>query len=99
MSSSTLPKIDESFDAAAWLAQLGDIGDEAARRAFFDQAPQAWELAPVLHAEVLRLAYADVERAARFTQAVEWLAGSREQDDASQAFALRCRGHVCFARG
>ena len=99
MSSTTLPKIDESFDAEAWLAQLGEIGDEAARRAFFDQAPQSSELAPALHAEVLRFAYADVERAARFTQAVEWLAAVRKPDDTSQAFALRCRGHVCFARG
>jgi tetratricopeptide (TPR) repeat protein len=98
MAASTLPKTEAQWDMAQWIARLGDLENESVRREFFDQTPLTLDLAPALHAEVLRFAYADIERAARFAQAAGWLAGIKA-DDSSRAFYFRCRGHVHFARG
>ena len=98
MAAPTLPESEARLDAAAWIVRLGDLDDEAARRQLVQHAPAVPGLSPALHAEVLRLAYVDVERAARFAQASEWLAGE-SGDDVTKAYGFRCRGHVQFARG
>ncbi len=98
MAAPTLPESEARMDAAAWIARLGDLDDEAARRQLVQHAPPMPGLSSALHAEVLRLAYVDVERAARFAQASEWLAGE-SGDDLATAYSFRCRGHVHFARG
>jgi len=98
MPASTLPRPESRLDAARWIARLGELEDEAARREFFLDAPPPPDLAAALHAEVLRLAYVDLERAARLAQAAGWLAGLL-RDETTRAFSLRCRGHVHFARG
>jgi len=97
MPASTLPEAAQAA-TSEWIARLGDLEDETARRELLLQAPAAADLPGALHGEVLRLAYVDLVRASRFAQAAEWLADAK-QDDASRAFALRCRGHVHFARG
>ncbi len=50
-----------------------------------------------LYAEVLQLAYKDLEGAERLAQAAEWLA-DRLGDRVSRAAGLRCAGHLHFAR-
>ena len=94
----TLPKFEARLDAADWIARFGDVEDAAARRDLVFNAPLALDLGPALHAEVLRLAYVDVERAARFAEAAQWRA-EIANNDAAQAYSFRCRGHVHFARG
>jgi tetratricopeptide (TPR) repeat protein len=98
MAAPTLPTSETGREAAEWIARFGDLADEAARRESIGSAPPALDLAPALHAEVLRLAYADVERAARFAEAAGWLA-EIASTDAAKAYSFRCRGHVHFARG
>ncbi len=97
MSASTLPRPEARLDTAEWIARLGSLEDESARRQFFSHTPLPSDLSQALHAEVLRLAYVDLDRASRLAQAAEWLAVVGGTDAA--AFAFRCRGHVNFARG
>src|SRR5579862_5488950 len=98
MAASTLPKSEVLLHAREWIAGIGDLEDESDRREFFGQDPETEDLAALIHSEVLRFAYADVERAGRLAQASGWLARVRA-DDTSRAFHLRCQGHVHFARG
>ncbi len=88
------------FDIPAWIAQLAEIETEERRRELFLSAPDSHNLrvAEQFHAEVLRLAYVDLDRAARLAQAAGWLAELLD-DDAARALAVRCRGHMFFARG
>ncbi len=90
----------ELEDSAAWIAQLGDLIEEKTRRDFFSSDPRAHDLrtAERLHAEVLRLAYVDLQRAERLAQATGWLADVLN-DESARAFSLRSRGHVYFAQG
>jgi tetratricopeptide (TPR) repeat protein len=90
----------ELEDSAAWIARLGDLAQEDARREFFSSVPQAHHLATAeqLHTEVLRLAYVDLKRAERLAEATEWLADVLH-NPAARAFSLRSRGHVFFAQG
>ncbi|HMD49325.1 MAG TPA: hypothetical protein VKG79_09515, partial [Bryobacteraceae bacterium] len=63
-------------DPAAWMRRLADLDDVDARRDFFssDAGAHRLDTAERFHAEVLRLAYVDVQRAARLAEATEWLA-------------------------
>ena len=83
-----------------WIEQLADLEDAAARRDFFSRDSRAHHAgtAEKLHAEVLRLAYVDIERAARLAEAAGWLA-ELLNDASARAFSLRAQGHVFFARG
>ena len=84
----------------AWIHGLTDLEDAAARRDLFSSQPEALhpETAERLHAEVLRLAYVDLQRAGRLAEAAEWLAQELNHPSA-RAFSLRARGHVHFAKG
>jgi CHAT domain-containing protein/tetratricopeptide (TPR) repeat protein len=97
---SALTKPEERLDTPAWIARLADLEDPKARREFFLATPEAHgpALAQALHAEVLRLAYVDLDRAARLAEAAEWLAGALDTEPV-RAISFRCRGHVHFARG
>ena len=88
------------LDVSAWIGKFAAIATEQDRRALLWKTPEAHHLniAAQLHAEVLRLAYVDLDRAARLSQAAAWLAEILD-DAAARALALRCEGHVHFARG
>jgi CHAT domain-containing protein len=87
-------------DAGVWISKLASLDEECARRDYFLAEPRAhrFEIATQLYAEALQLAYVDVDRAARLSQAGEWLAELLD-DESARAMSLRSRGHLSFARG
>jgi CHAT domain-containing protein/tetratricopeptide (TPR) repeat protein len=100
MPASALTTPEPPIDLPAWIVKLADVESEQGRREFFFSTPAAHQpsLAQQLHAEVLRLAYVDLDRAGRLSQAAEWLSEILD-DDGARALAVRSRGHVNFARG
>jgi len=100
MPSATLTTPKAPLDIPAWIVKLADIESEQGRRELLWNTPEAHQLgvADQFHAEVLRLAYVDLDRAARLSQAAGWLAEILNED-AARALGVRCRGHVHFARG
>ena len=91
---------EPAVDLAGWVGRLAAAASEPDRRELFLDTPSAHSLdaANQLHAEVLRLAYVDLDQAARLSQAADWLAEVLDTD-AVRALAVRCRGHVHFAHG
>jgi len=83
-----------------WIHRLANLEDTEARRDFFSSQPGAHNLSAAerLHTEVLRLAYVDVQQAARLAEAIGWLA-KLLNEPAVLAFSLRSNGHVYFAQG
>ena len=85
MPSSVLTGRDDRLDdAGAWISELASLDEEHARRDYFLAEPRAhrFDLALQLYAEVLQLAYVDLERAARLAQAAEWLAELLDDESA-----------------
>ena len=87
-------------DPQVWIHRLANLEDTEARRDFFASEPGAHNLlaAERLHTEVLRLAYVDVQQAARLAEAAGWLAKLLDEP-AARAFSLRSSGHVYYAQG
>jgi len=87
-------------DAGPWISGLASLDEERARREYFSAEPRAhrFEIASQLYAEVLQLAYVNLERADRLSQAIKWLADLLG-DESTRTLSLRSRGHLSFARG
>ncbi len=81
------------------LERLARARSEKTRRAWLARHPELRAPAHVdaLYRQVLKLAYVDLTRAARFSQAASWL-GTQVGDAASRAAGLRSSGHMAFAR-
>lgn len=87
-------------DLAAWMQRLAEPGDAAVRRKLCSGHPGCHSVQAMerLHAEILRLAYVDVARAARLAEACGWIADFLNEPGA-RALSLRSQGHVDFAQG
>lgn len=83
----------------AWIAELAALNSLVARRAWVRANPQ-FHNAPSLEAvqsAVVELAFSDWDRAERLAAAAQVLAAAAA-DPNCEALALRCAGHVRFAR-
>jgi len=80
--------------------QLANIGNSRARTSFLRRHDQLWDPAVVerLYARVVRLAWADLQRADCLAKAAKWLADKLE-DDGCRAQSRRAAGHVRFIGG